>query len=63
MEAHRLRCLRPCLQYNGDKDTNKETIDLPEGSTTTKMSSPLPSIQRRPTLKWVCHSTLLYIPH
>ena len=35
---------------------------LPEGSTSTEMSSPLLSMQRRPTLKWVCHSTLLYIP-
>ena len=25
------------------------------------MSSPSPSMQRRPTLKWVCHSTPLYI--
>ena len=36
-------------------------MDLPERITSTKMSSPLPSMQRRPTLKWVCHSTLLYL--
>ena len=34
---------------------------LPKGSTSTKMSSSLPSMQRQPTLKWVGHSTLLYI--
>ena len=37
-------------------------MNLPEGSTWTKMSLPLPSEQRRPMLKWVCHSTLVYIP-
>ena len=38
--------------------------DLPEGSTSTKMSSPsVPSMQRRLTLTWVCHSTLFYILH
>ena len=38
-----------------------KNMDLPEGSTSSKMSSPLPSMQRQTTLKWLCHSTLLYI--
>ena len=37
-------------------------MDLPEESTSTKISSTLPSMQRPPTVKWVCHSTFLYIP-
>ena len=44
------------------RHVTRENMDLPEGSTSTKMSSPLPSMQRPPTIKWVCHSTLLYIP-
>ena len=45
------------------RHVNSGTMDLPKGSTSTKMRSPLPSmqLQRRPTLKWACHSTLLYV--
>ena len=37
-------------------------MDLSEGSTPTNTPLPFTSIQRLPTLKWLCHSTLVYIP-
>ena len=52
---------RELLVEQGPITQLRENTDLPEGSTSTNMSSSLPSIQRRPTLKWVCYFTLRYI--
>ena len=44
------------------RHVTRQNMDLPEGSTSTTKSSPLPLMQRPRTVKWVCHSTALYIP-